>query len=53
MAKSARDFFNRVANREKSIPRPGALAACRYILRVYVGLLYICIVAYSECKRPE
>ena len=22
MAKSARDFFNRVANREKSIPRP-------------------------------
>ena len=28
MAKSARDFFNRVANREKSIPRPRALAAC-------------------------
>ena len=38
MAKSARDFFNRVANREKSIPRTQALAACRYSqVRVTAG----------------
>ena len=30
MAKSARDFFNRVANREKSISRPHTLVAWRY-----------------------